>query len=176
MLLNPFNSLIDLEFKAKNVYFVYDFVSKTNSMKLKKIFSFAILILSANFLRGQNCNGNHSNTFLSLANQNGVEISYRINHCNNGDEVLMQIVNSNSISVNVSFVPKISSANQVWMQATASSIVIQPQTTLVSPTTCNLVNAEVEFVGKEIFPDEYFPTNNAYPQILSFELLNIIIN
>lgn len=130
----------------------------------------------AGLLHAQNCNGKHSLTMLPLTSQSGVEFSYRINHCSNGDEVLLQINNTNTGSVTVIFTPKVSSPNQNWTSATSYSMNIAGQSIVNAPSTCANSNSALEFIGTELFPNEYFPQNNTFPQILSVELLNINVN
>ena len=124
----------------------------------------------------QNCSGAHSETMIPYATQNNVEFSYRITHCDHGDVVLLQITNNSPNSVNVTFIPKIFSANQVWESAAAINLNINAQSTITSPPNCSSTSSSTEFVGKEIFSNEYFPAQNSYPQILSVELLNINVN
>jgi len=144
---------------------------------IKIYFSFLFcFFVHAGLMHGQNCNGKHSLTMLPLASQSGVDFAYRINHCTNGDEILLQITNTNAGSVNLVFTPKVSSPNQNWTSPASYTMTIAGQSTLNAPNTCGNTNSALELIGTELFPNEYFPQNNTFPQILSIELLNISVN
>jgi hypothetical protein len=126
--------------------------------------------------RSQTCYGKHSDNMILLTTQGGVEFYYRINHCPNGDEVLLQITNTTAGNVTVTMTPKVFSTNQVWQSATAQVIQIPAQSTLNGPGACSITGSALELKGAELFANEVHPEYNFYPSILSFELNNININ
>jgi len=144
-------------------------------MKTLSLCSIALLALISYNGKAQTCHGNHAENMKEITSQNGVIISYRINHCNSGDEVLIQISNTNTLPVSVSFAEKVFSANQVWESPVIQNFQIGAQSVITSSGPCSAQSSSLQLVGAALFPNEYHPEDNYFPELLDFQIFNINI-
>lgn len=137
---------------------------------------FFSLLLSSNLaLQAQSCKGKHSNSMTLALTHQGIEFYYKINHCANGDEILIQVSNTNTFAVNFTFEEKAFSANQVKLSGGAKTLSIAAQNTVAYSAACNSTPTLFSLPGWLIFPEEFHPEDNYYPEILSYEVFNVNI-
>jgi len=137
---------------------------------------FFALFFSANLtLQSQSCQGKHSNAMTLALTHQGIEFYYKINHCSNGDEILIQVSNTNTFAVNFTFEEKAFSANQVKQSGGAKTLSIAAQSIAGYSSSCNLAATLFSIPGWLVFPEEFHPENNYYPEILSYEVFNVNI-